>query len=161
MTGCYILCTGTVLLWVSFLHMHCVPPPRRYSIKVVKAAAQVLNTLWQYRDLRVIYKKVMIHKVIRIHHSSGFMLHLSCITHVTHIHTTIQLYFTVVVIFKYETFFFPPRLFHPTYWTYMCHFSYKYITRSWLWPVNNQDDTFATLPIQTLESFILMRFKFF
>lgn len=30
----------------------------RYSVKVVKAAAQVLNTLWQYRDLRTIYKKV-------------------------------------------------------------------------------------------------------
>lgn len=30
----------------------------RYSMKVVKAAAQVLNTLWQYRDLRTIYKKV-------------------------------------------------------------------------------------------------------
>uniref|UniRef100_A0A8C1MN72 Plakophilin 4 n=1 Tax=Cyprinus carpio TaxID=7962 RepID=A0A8C1MN72_CYPCA len=29
----------------------------RYSVKVVKAAAQVLNTLWQYRDLRTIYKK--------------------------------------------------------------------------------------------------------
>ncbi|MGH0173432.1 UNVERIFIED_CONTAM: hypothetical protein FKN15_065548 [Acipenser sinensis] len=29
----------------------------RYSMKVVKAAAQVLNTLWQYRDLRSIYKK--------------------------------------------------------------------------------------------------------
>ncbi|XP_075896455.1 plakophilin-4-like isoform X6 [Nelusetta ayraudi] len=29
----------------------------RYTMKVVKAAAQVLNTLWQYRDLRVIYKK--------------------------------------------------------------------------------------------------------
>lgn len=28
-------------------------------MKVVKAAAQVLNTLWQYRDLRAIYKKVM------------------------------------------------------------------------------------------------------
>lgn len=27
-------------------------------MKVVKAAAQVLNTLWQYRDLRTIYKKV-------------------------------------------------------------------------------------------------------
>ncbi|KPP57167.1 hypothetical protein Z043_125136 [Scleropages formosus] len=26
-------------------------------MKVVKAAAQVLNTLWQYRDLRAIYKK--------------------------------------------------------------------------------------------------------
>ncbi|KAM9342915.1 LOW QUALITY PROTEIN: plakophilin-4-like [Pholidichthys leucotaenia] len=29
----------------------------RYSMKVVKAAAQLLNTLWQYRDLRTIYKK--------------------------------------------------------------------------------------------------------
>uniref|UniRef100_A0A8C7Y745 Plakophilin 4 n=1 Tax=Oryzias sinensis TaxID=183150 RepID=A0A8C7Y745_9TELE len=29
----------------------------RCSMKVVKAAAQVLNTLWQYRDLRAIYKK--------------------------------------------------------------------------------------------------------
>ncbi|KAL1268416.1 hypothetical protein QQF64_033779 [Cirrhinus molitorella] len=29
----------------------------RYSMKVVKAAAQVLNMLWQYRDLRIIYKK--------------------------------------------------------------------------------------------------------
>ncbi|XP_028602220.2 plakophilin-4 isoform X7 [Podarcis muralis] len=29
----------------------------RSSLKVVKAAAQVLNTLWQYRDLRSIYKK--------------------------------------------------------------------------------------------------------
>ncbi|CAL8321496.1 unnamed protein product [Merluccius merluccius] len=29
----------------------------RYSLKVVKAAAQVLNTLWQYRDLRILYKK--------------------------------------------------------------------------------------------------------
>lgn len=29
-----------------------------YSMKVVKAAAQVLNTLWQYRDLRTLYKQV-------------------------------------------------------------------------------------------------------
>ncbi|XP_063070100.1 plakophilin-4-like isoform X2 [Engraulis encrasicolus] len=29
----------------------------RFSVKVVKAAAQVLSTLWQYRDLRTIYKK--------------------------------------------------------------------------------------------------------
>lgn len=36
-------------------------PVHRYSMKVVKAAAQVLNTLWQYRDLRTIYKKVKIH----------------------------------------------------------------------------------------------------
>ncbi|NXM59279.1 PKP4 protein, partial [Illadopsis cleaveri] len=31
--------------------------PELSSLKVVKAAAQVLNTLWQYRDLRSIYKK--------------------------------------------------------------------------------------------------------
>lgn len=30
----------------------------RYSVKVVKAAAQVLNTLWQYRELRTLYKQV-------------------------------------------------------------------------------------------------------
>lgn len=29
-----------------------------YSTKVVKAAAQVLNTLWQYRELRTLYKQV-------------------------------------------------------------------------------------------------------
>ncbi|XP_039649743.1 plakophilin-4-like [Perca fluviatilis] len=29
-----------------------------YSMKVVKAAAQVLNTLWQYRELRNLYKQV-------------------------------------------------------------------------------------------------------
>ncbi|XP_077584037.1 plakophilin-4 isoform X3 [Stigmatopora nigra] len=29
----------------------------RFSLKVVKASAQVLSTLWQYRDLRAIYKK--------------------------------------------------------------------------------------------------------
>lgn len=42
----------------------------RYSVKVVKAAAQVLNTLWLYRDLRPIYKKV---------HSVCLMLHVSMI----------------------------------------------------------------------------------
>ena len=30
----------------------------RYSVKVVKAAGQVLNTLWQYRDLRSLYRQV-------------------------------------------------------------------------------------------------------
>lgn len=30
----------------------------RYSMKVMKAAAQVLNTLWQYRELRSLYKQV-------------------------------------------------------------------------------------------------------
>ena len=37
----------------------------RFSIKVVKASAQVLNTLWQYRDLRTIYKKVGKHKKVQ------------------------------------------------------------------------------------------------
>lgn len=30
----------------------------RHSPKVVKAASQVLNSMWQYRDLRSLYKKV-------------------------------------------------------------------------------------------------------
>lgn len=38
----------------------CFPVISRYSMKVVKAAAQVLNTLWQYRDLRTFYKKVCV-----------------------------------------------------------------------------------------------------
>ena len=33
-------------------------PSPRYSMKVVKAASQVLNTLWQYRELRSLYKQV-------------------------------------------------------------------------------------------------------
>ncbi|KAL2302056.1 hypothetical protein Nmel_009464 [Mimus melanotis] len=41
---------------VAFQHCHVLHLPRS-SLKVVKAAAQVLNTLWQYRDLRSIYKK--------------------------------------------------------------------------------------------------------
>lgn len=45
-------------------------------MKVVKAAAQVLNTLWQYRDLRVIYKKVMTHK------ESGFIFLFSNIAQI-------------------------------------------------------------------------------
>lgn len=38
---------------------------RRHSAKVVKAASQVLSSMWQYRDLRSLYKKV------RWHHPSG------------------------------------------------------------------------------------------
>lgn len=34
-------------------------------MKVVKATAQVLNTLWQYRDLRTIYKKVSTLELMR------------------------------------------------------------------------------------------------
>lgn len=30
----------------------------RHSAKVVKAASQVLSSMWQYRDLRSVYKKV-------------------------------------------------------------------------------------------------------
>lgn len=30
----------------------------RHSAKVVKAASQVLSSMWQYRDLRSLYKKV-------------------------------------------------------------------------------------------------------
>jgi len=33
--------------------------PCRHTPKVVKAASQVLNSMWQYRDLRSLYKKVM------------------------------------------------------------------------------------------------------
>lgn len=36
-------------------------------MKVVKATAQVLNTLWQYRDLRTIYKKVRLRLVAIAH----------------------------------------------------------------------------------------------
>lgn len=32
-------------------------------MKVVKAAAQVLNTLWQYRELRSLYKQVSKHQL--------------------------------------------------------------------------------------------------
>lgn len=48
-------CTNHILSWSSscFSRVCC-----RYSMKVVKAATQVLNMLWQYRDLRAIYKKV-------------------------------------------------------------------------------------------------------
>lgn len=33
--------------------------PYRHTPKVVKAASQVLNSMWQYRDLRSLYKKVI------------------------------------------------------------------------------------------------------
>lgn len=49
---------------------------RRYSIKVVKAAAQVLNTLWQYRDLRTIYKKVSQRVTCNLDMLSAFCMHL-------------------------------------------------------------------------------------
>lgn len=32
----------------------------RHSAKVVKAASQVLSSMWQYRDLRSLYKKVSV-----------------------------------------------------------------------------------------------------
>lgn len=45
-----IMCPLTILHVLSFL--------TRHSPKVVKAASQVLNSMWQYRDLRSLYKKV-------------------------------------------------------------------------------------------------------
>lgn len=55
---------GAIMFSMDF-HIHkvfelCFPVISRYSMKVVKAAAQVLNTLWQYRDLRTFYKKVCV-----------------------------------------------------------------------------------------------------
>lgn len=48
--------------WSSFTACLCfllcwIP---RHSPKVVKAASQVLNSMWQYRDLRSLYKKVLL-----------------------------------------------------------------------------------------------------
>lgn len=40
-----------------FYHLTCLLSIR-HSPKVVKAASQVLNSMWQYRDLRSLYKKV-------------------------------------------------------------------------------------------------------
>lgn len=46
----------TVKLYMCFVFLLCWIP--RHSPKVVKAASQVLNSMWQYRDLRSLYKKV-------------------------------------------------------------------------------------------------------
>lgn len=46
-----------VELYVVFLCFPLCWIPR-HSPKVVKAASQVLNSMWQYRDLRSLYKKV-------------------------------------------------------------------------------------------------------
>lgn len=61
---------------IFLMMMYCLSPPR-YSMKVVKAAAQVLNTLWQYRDLRVIYKKVGLLKSNQI----NFFLYIAFFIH--------------------------------------------------------------------------------
>lgn len=51
----------------------------RHSAKVVKAASQVLSGMWQYRDLRSLYKKVgFTHHVL---HSSSQTLCLPVIFH--------------------------------------------------------------------------------
>lgn len=47
----------TVKLYVVFFCFPLCWIPR-HSPKVVKAASQVLNSMWQYRDLRSLYKKV-------------------------------------------------------------------------------------------------------
>ena len=38
----------------------------RHSPKVVKAASQVLNSMWQYRDLRSLYKKVKSERALAV-----------------------------------------------------------------------------------------------
>lgn len=47
----------TVELYIVFFCFPLCWIPR-HSPKVVKAASQVLNSMWQYRDLRSLYKKV-------------------------------------------------------------------------------------------------------
>ena len=56
-TPCFSFC----LCWIP-----------RHSPKVVKAASQVLNSRWQYRDLRSLYKKV------KPAHSGCITLEMSC-----------------------------------------------------------------------------------
>lgn len=46
---------GRALYCMCFFCLRWIP---RHSPKVVKAASQVLNSMWQYRDLRSLYKKV-------------------------------------------------------------------------------------------------------
>lgn len=50
----------------------------RHSAKVVKAASQVLSSMWQYRDLRSLYKKVRkIHFLLYLFvESLSFRLHV-------------------------------------------------------------------------------------
>lgn len=48
--------TKTIKLYTVCVFSLCWIP--RHSPKVVKAASQVLNSMWQYRDLRSLYKKV-------------------------------------------------------------------------------------------------------
>lgn len=52
---CYVLDLQSVQVLTIFSEMF----PCRHSPKVVKAASQVLNSMWQYRDLRSLYKKVV------------------------------------------------------------------------------------------------------
>lgn len=63
-----VLYFNTLFLTLSFfLSPFLIYVCNRHSPKVVKAASQVLNSMWQYRDLRSLYKKVRL----------GFFLALS------------------------------------------------------------------------------------
>lgn len=67
-----LVCRLSLSEGVAIIHIFIKPPSLpRSSLKVVKAAAQVLNTLWQYRDLRSIYKKVNIQGELCLHQHSS------------------------------------------------------------------------------------------
>lgn len=69
------------------IYFTCVCWCHRYSMKVVKAAAQVLNTLWQYRELRTLYKQV----------GTTRTFSLKTISTACKIHTLTQLVWTLCV----------------------------------------------------------------
>ena len=52
--SCQVIWSPAVLLTTCVYCLFFI----RHSPKVVKAASQVLNSMWQYRDLRSLYKKV-------------------------------------------------------------------------------------------------------
>ena len=52
--SCQVIWSPSVLLTTCVSCLFFI----RHSPKVVKAASQVLNSMWQYRDLRSLYKKV-------------------------------------------------------------------------------------------------------
>lgn len=65
-----------VFLRIAFL------PENRHSPKVVKAASQVLNSMWQYRDLRNLYKKVCYTCIIfATHHYMNTLTYILCIVY--------------------------------------------------------------------------------
>lgn len=59
---------------------YCFPSKNRHSPKVVKAASQVLNSMWQYRDLRNLYKKVCYTCIIiATHYYMNTLTYILCI----------------------------------------------------------------------------------